>query len=120
MINVIVKEGGHNLFVVVQAIYELSHSKESWTLIDVITDDVSIVKTSTYKKAIDVSYELNNISITNKNESPLLIGIDVWINEYEGWISRKLVLDTEKKTNICCGLREDGSTPYRIIFVEKE
>lgn len=115
-----VREGGHNLSVRAQAIYELGQSKESWKLVDVITDEVSIVRTSTYLNAVDVSYEwYGDIVITNKNESPLLIGIEVWIDEVEGWLLQKLRLEVDKKTTISCGTREDGRIPYRILFVEK-
>lgn len=115
-----VREGGHGLSVRVQAIYELGQSKESWKLVDVITDEVSIVRTSTYRNAIDISYErYGDIIITNKNESPLLIGIDVWMDEEDGWQPQKKRLEVDKKTAISCGTREDGRNPYRILFVEK-
>ena len=116
-----VREGGHNLSVMVQAIYELGQSKENWKLVDVITDEVSIVRTSTYRNAVDVSYErYGDIIITNKNESPLLIGIDVWMDEEEGWLPQKIRLEVDKITAISCGTREDGRNPYRILFVEKD
>ena len=115
-----VREGEHGLSVRVQAIYELDQSKESWKLVDVITDEVSIVRTSTYRNAIDISYErYGDIEITNKNESPLLIGIDIWVDEDEGWQPRMIRLEVDKKTTISCGIRGDGRNPYRILFVEK-
>lgn len=122
-LNMTVKEGGHLLSVRAEIIYELDYSKQNWKLVDVITQYVTIVQTTTYSNAISISYSFEgyyySVEITNKNESPLLLGVDVWMNEEIGWSSQKITLDVDKKRTIRCGIREDGETPLKIIFVEK-
>ena len=141
VLDLTMREGGHNLSVIVQAIYELRNYelrnystklcnfvytifnlkenliKEHWTLVDVITDSVTIINTSTYNKAFKIDYEQQNIKIINKNESPLLVGIKIWRNEHEDWDYKKIELFEEE--SIWCDVREDGSNPYCIVFVEK-
>lgn len=122
-LNMTVKEGGHLLSVRAEIIYELDYSKQNWKLVDVITQYVTIVQTTTYSNAISISYSFEgyyySVEITNKNESPLLLGVDVWMNEEIGWSSQKITLDVDKKRTIRCGIREDEETPLKIIFVEK-
>ncbi len=122
-LNMTVKEGGHHLSVRAEIIYELDYSKHNWKLVDVITQHVSIVQTTTYSNAISISYSFDgyyySAEITNKNESPLLLGVDVWMGEERGWNSQKITLDVDKKRTIHCGIREDGETPLKIVFVEK-
>ena len=124
-----VRERGHHLSVRADIIYELGYSKEKWNIIDVITQYVSIVKTTTYSNAISLDYSneyywdymmYKDVSIASKSESRLLVGIYVWSADESKWKPRKIVLTPDKKVRICCSVRNDGRDPILIDFVERD
>ena len=122
LLDIIVKEGGHRLLVRAEIIYELNYLREKWQLVDIISQDVAIVKTETYRNAVSVQYietdYYTSVEIMNKNESPLLVGIEVWKEEEREWLSQKITLGTDEKRTIRCS-GKDRSCFFRIVFVEK-
>lgn len=129
-VRIRVKDGGHYFNALAEIIYTLNDELKNWELTDVISRELSIVKTQLYSSSIlepniDVVYDYwgnpkcTNITITSTCDSPLLVGCKRWLGDNIGWSPFVVSVGALESRTIQCGYRENGQQVFRIDFVEK-
>ena len=126
-----IKDGGHSFNALADIVYTLNDDIKNWQLTDVISLDLSIVKTKMYRNSIPIPeekvisdyygrYRYTDVTFTSKCDSPLLIGGRRWIDEDSGWETFVLDIGALSKKTIRCGYNNTGQPIYKIDFVEKK
>lgn len=129
-VKMCIKEGGHYFNAKAEIIYAMNESKVNWELTDVISQELSIMKTQMYRSSIPVpkvdvvndywgNPKYSDVTLTSTCDSPLLVGGQKWVDENIGWKTFVLSLRALGTTTIRCGYRPNGQQVIKIDFVEK-